>query len=555
MTCVEYILDRARDFGIEEVDIINCISSAAVAFKTNEADICDIIKRYIQRIEYECIKRAELRGKKPKDYQITAVNHIARKRGLIAAFEVGTGKTLTAVISIRCVDQIGQLFGKNIKFIIVTPATLLDNFTREMTWYGLDINDSKYVFYTKEMFGIEYQKGNIDCKNTFLIIDEAHDFRTDYRLEFSGLKYMKDQVNAMREDGKLQRAESGVKCAKLAWKVMLLTGTPMYNREYDIVNLVAMVRGQDPIEKLQWEQVIKNDEYFDKYFDCTIIYQKAGDEYYPSRTDKLVKIEMTDEYYKLYRAEELKIRKSKKIDKKLALGDKDVDKLNDKNVSNAFMIALRKATNNLQDISNPHDRVSMCLKCDFTLNVIREGKKTLIHSSLVSSGIDIIEQALKKEGIPFLEISGRISKNKRSEIIKEYVESDTVNVLFITAAGEMGLDLKKVRYVILLEKGYNMKKEEQAVGRARRYKSHDGLPEDERNVTVYHLITAKPSWVKDFVNRKPEFRTQKSRLSTKYMLEIMSADEYLYSYSRNKQVNINKIEDRVKMIDIKHNPC
>jgi hypothetical protein len=450
-------------------------------------------------------------------------------------------------MTMHCIDEIGKLFGKSIKFIIVTPATLVENFTNEMKWYGLNYKNKKYTFYTKEMFGLEYQSGNIDCKNSFIVIDEAHEFRTDYRQEFSGSPISKYVLMKKREAGKIQRAESAVLCSQLAWKVLLLTGTPMYNREYDIVNLVAMVKGQEPIDNFQWEQIMANDKYLNDYFKCTILYHRPGKADYPDRTDKLVGIEMTPEYYKLYHEEEIKIKNS---NIKFAKTN-DIDEAK----TNAFMVTLRKAVNNLQGSTKKQEKISSCLKCGFVLSLIKEGQKTLIHSSLVTSGIQLLEEALDKEGIPYLEISGRISKKKRAQIAQKYIESDDINVLFVTSAGEMGLDLKGVRKVILLEKGWNVQREEQVIGRAVRYRSHVMLPEDERNVTVYHLILVKPAWVRKKVNKKPEFAKPEKRNSSQYRLEVESADEYLFKYSRSKQKVINEVDKRARKADIAHIEC
>ena len=553
ISCVNFVASRATSFGLDVNHIKKCISVLSTNENISEDNICHVVRNRIENIEEYCIQRAKIRGKSPKDYQVLAMRHMVKHRGLIAAFDVGTGKTLTAVMSIYCVDQLAQLFGLNINFIIVTPVTLIDNFKKEMIWYGLDINDSKYQFYGKEMFGIQFKKGTIDCSQSFLIIDEGHEFRTDYRGEFSNSSFEKKSKKLARDSGKIQRAEMAVNCAAKAFKVMILTGTAMYNREYDIVNLMAMVKGHQPIKKFQWEAVLKNEALFRQYFRCTILFQKAGTEHYPTRVDKFIEIPMSDEYYTLYHeAEDKEIEMQKNRLKKLKYIEKNNIENYDKKFGNSFMIIIRKAVNDIRVAEG-----SLCLKCPYVLNIIKEGKKTLVHSSFVTSGIKLVQEALDKEDppIPYLEISGKIvDKLKRAEIVKQYIESDVINVLFITSAGEQGLDLKKVRNVILFEKGWNKQKEEQAIGRAVRYDSHEGLDEIDRNVTVYHLISVKPDWVKADVEKSYD-HDNKSKNSNRYMLDMYSADEYLYIYNRKKQEKMDSISKNIEKVDVSHDPC
>jgi len=46
--------------------------------------------------------------------------------------------------------------------------------------------------------------------------------------------------------------------------------------------------------------------------------------------------------------------------------------------------------------------------------------------------------------------------------------------------------------VIIFESAWNRPNEEQVIGRAVRYKSHNHLPVAERHVDIYHLLIVKP---------------------------------------------------------------
>ena len=65
--------------------------------------------------------------------------------------------------------------------------------------------------------------------------------------------------------------------------------------------------------------------------------------------------------------------------------------------------------------------------------------------------------------------------------------------MLLSRAGSEGLDLKGVRDVVLLEPHFHNERMQQVIGRAVRYRSHEALPPDERNVVVHHLLLRKPN--------------------------------------------------------------
>ncbi len=80
---------------------------------------------------------------------------------------------------------------------------------------------------------LDYFQQEVECNNTFLIIDEAHNFRTSVTIQKEGIK-------------KGSGAFIMMKCASQAFKVLLLTATPLVNSRIDLYNLYRMVEGIDP---------------------------------------------------------------------------------------------------------------------------------------------------------------------------------------------------------------------------------------------------------------------------------------------------------------------
>ena len=127
-------------------------------------------------------------------------------RSLIAAFDTGTGKTLTAVVASQCLLDNGVVD----RVIIVAPKSLRENFLKEMTTYGADRNDSRYEIYTFNTFATKFADNYDKCDNTLFIVDEAHEFRT----------------KITSKSGK--RAFAAINCAIRAGRVLLLTATPIF---------------------------------------------------------------------------------------------------------------------------------------------------------------------------------------------------------------------------------------------------------------------------------------------------------------------------------------
>ena len=446
----------------------------------------------------ECVKNSNL---PLRPHQIRVVDHMRRYRGLIAAHEVGAGKTLTAVTASQCFLQDNP----NGKVIVVTPVSLQENFLKEMRAYGADPDDPHYEFHTLQGFANTY--GNEACPdNALLIIDEAHELRT----EVSTAKRM---AKRRAEGGKVGsvRADVAIRCAKNVSKVLLLTGTAVYNSPHDIVNLAAMVRAEDPLSKKRFERLQADKKEFNDYFSCLIsFYQADKADGYPSFTEhKPILIPMSEDYYERY---------------------KDVENRNSNLFDSdpwSFLTGVRQAANALGD----------CLKCPWVINKIKEGEKTVIYSAFINYGIDLIKNKLRPNkrkgfaGVPFVEITGNMSKKARQKAVDDY-NSGKVKVFFITKAGGQGLDLKETRNIIILESPWSRETENQVIGRAIRYLSHAGLTKNQQHVDIYRLLSVKPEKTK-----------------------IPSADQYLQMILAKKYEKNTAFLEKLAPLSIEQRKC
>ena len=113
--------------------------------------------------------------------------------------------------------------------------------------------------------------------------------------------------------------------------------------------------------------------------------------------------------------------------------------------------------------------------------------KTLIYTNWIDKGVNVIEKALKRAKISFRLFTGGLNKEEKNDLVNSF-NNDEFSVLVITRSGAEGLDLKRVRQVIIMDPVWNQAILNQIIGRAARYKSHEGLSEEKRHVNVYKLV-------------------------------------------------------------------
>ena len=465
--------------------------------------------------DYKCLIPPNEEIKLEKHQQDIA-RHMLTHRGLIAVHSVGSGKTLSAVTAINCV------LGKypNLKVVIITPLSLKQNFKDEMEKFGLDLDDinvaSKVRIFSYEGFAIYFAKHPDACKNTFLIVDEAHNVRSEVKL------------SAENKIAKGSRAYYIMKCAASAFKVLLLSATPVVNRPFDIRNLLMMVDGIEPENSKNFKnfkQILQNKTLIEDQMKCKVSVfsiDLKNDPDYPRRIDMPIEyITMDSDYYNKYRQIELnQMQNQRYID---LVGSSEM-----------FYTSLRRSVNALDAEFSP--KVNAII--DFILNEAKAGRKSVVYSNWKAAGMNLLRKRLDQKGIKNLYgyISGDLTEDQR-KLFKDKINSGVTKILLISKAGGEGLNLKEIRNVILMESNWNAAMDEQIIGRAIRKFSHKNLPKEEQNVRVYRYIMKKPA----------------SMISPD---ELRSIDEVLYELAyEKKQPIINEFIEIMKDASIEKNNC
>lgn len=437
-----------------------------------------------------------------KKHQLTVANHLVNNRGLIAVHSVGTGKTLSSIATAQC------LLSRKVvkKVIVVTPTSLQDNFKKQLKQYSDNnkFNDN-YFYYTLQGLVYSIEHKNVEsCKNSLVIIDEAHNIR---KLEGG-------------------RTKTIFKYMQNAKRVLLLTATPIINYNYDIINLVALAKNEEPVSIKEFDDIFKSKtkqkEYLENIFSFYIRSQTSENPNFPRKKIIDVYLPMNSKFLERY---------NKIQDGQAA----KVPEFKDKNIK-VFYNGVRRASNIIEDISPKVNWIIKKIVSDKTA-------KNVIFSHFKSMGIVPIIKMLDKLKIKYAVVTGDMTIMERGIAVDKYNKGE-IAVLFITKAGSEGLDLKNTTNIIIMESAWNENSVEQIIGRGVRYKSHATLPYKKQIVYIYKLLCVRPSEYKNIEkitkNHLLEFKED----------ELLSVDLYLKNYSWLKQQDIDTFMVKLMKYDI-----
>ena len=251
----------------------------------------------------------------------------------------------------------------------------------------------------------------------------------------------------------------------------------------------------------------------------------------PEREDETVKVELSPEQLKIYRAIEGKIPYSLiyKLHNNLPPSKSEASQLN------AFLTGVRQVSNTPREYDTELakvalERTSPKLKkaVDYLADQYKKNKnfRALVYSNYIGSGVTPIAEMLNARNIPHNIFTGAIGDKDRKRIVEEY-NSGRVPIIVGSGSASEGLDLKGTSVIQLLEPHFNQARLDQVIGRGIRYKSHSHLPPDQRRVLVQHYLSTLPD-DRGFIARL--LRKDKAT----------GVDEYLDKLSKDKQALIEE---------------
>lgn len=506
----------------------------------------------------------------PQKFVAQYINPRTPYKSVLIYHRIGAGKTCSAI-------QIAEKWKKNKRVIFVLPASLKGNFRNELRGQCggdeyltskerkrlevlepgekeyIDIIaksderiDKYYDIYSYNKF-IEYAKeGTMSLRNSILIIDEIQNMVSEtgtYYRELYDLIYS----------------------ANKELRIVLLSATPMFDRPVEIALTINLLRPENPLpvgkefehtfiqERTRGSKTfydVKNMDLFKDHIKGLVSYYKGAPAYtFPEMKIKYVDCEMSDFQYGIYK----RLLKKEGGDSSLLKRASMDDSINAVDLPNNFYIGTRFVSN----VVFPNKKVGEPGLDSFTDSNIRKhldkysAKFNKIMTSLKNSsgkvfiysgfkqhaGLESLVRVLEAFGYKdfakhgtgrkrFAVWSGDESNEMKDRIREIYNRADNLSgnklkVILGSPSIKEGVSLKAVKYVHVLEPYWNQSRLEQVIGRASRFCSHIGLPEEQRNVKVYIYVATHPD-------------------------EPMTVDQYIMKLSATKNKIIKKFEEAIK---------
>jgi SNF2 family DNA or RNA helicase len=479
-------------------------------------------------------------------------------RGLIAWHSLGSGKTLTAL---NAAQNLLNTPGENEsdkdklkKILAIVPAPLVNNMYKEVEKHHLNIPKDKFDVKSYDS-AVNHINDLLQNKYKLTILDEGHKLRNTNTERYKKLKRLL-----------LNNSD----------KNLILTGTATYNKINDLLPLVHLI--SDPKDK-NLQKILPSDprefekQYLgtkkikfgliDRFFkgapnDVTVPYVKNKDllgdtlakyidyhnsldvnpEDFPTLNEKQYNVDLDSKQKTMYNymLGKLPFLLKKKIQWGLPLSKSESKGLN------AFSTGIRQVSDSVTPY-NKDGSITTSPKINLAVNNLVQKLKenpnhrAIVYSNYISAGLDPYSKRLTELGIPHLVYTGKLNDKQRKEIVNNFnsLDNDTdankPKVLLLSSSGGEGLDLKGVRQVQILEPHFNKSKIDQVVGRARRYRSHHHLPENERNVDVEYYHSTIPRGFFDKI---------------RFAKPTMGIDEYLHQSSLQKDELTQQIIDSIK---------
>lgn len=400
--------------------------------------------------------------------------------GGILADDMGLGKTLQVITFLQS-EMITAGEGKNCRCLIVSPASLVFNWKRELQQFAPELQVRMVV-------------GSAAARRKLIAeAGEREILLTSYDLLKRDIAFYEPLLFAYQVIDEAQyiknhstQVAKAVKAVRAGFK-LALTGTPVENRLSELWSIFEYLMPgflysyQRFREELEAPIVQNGDEAAMKRLQRMIrpfvLRRLKGDVLtdLPPKIEKNFFAELEGEQQKLYDAHVKRLQML-------------LEKQSDEDFQTSKIQILSELTRLRQICCDPalvfQDYEGESAKLDTCMELIRNatggGHKILLFSQFTSM-LQRVQTRLEEEKISFYVLTGSTAKEKRVELVDAFNKDDTSVFCISLKAGGTGLNLTAADIVIHFDPWWNFAVQNQATDRAHRIGQ-------EQVVTVYKLI-------------------------------------------------------------------
>ena len=369
-----------------------------------------------------------------RHYQEFGTKYILHQKRVLLGDEMGLGKTIQAIAAMNHLHHKGHRY-----FLVICPAGLLLNWKREIKkltdmqaymLHGIGISD----------FEIWKSDGGIAIIN-YEGLDKII-FEKDFSLDM----VVVDEAHFVKNK-EAQRTRNTVRMIEQAEYALYMTGTAIENNVDEMCYLIECLNPSIASE-------VKNMKYLAK---ADLFRKKIAPVYLRrKRADVLMELpELTihDEWCMMNEEEIISYRKA---------------------VESGNFMAMRRVSWGSLNSTKAERMVELCLQA------LGEGRKVVIFSYFLET-LSFVTDLLLGKSLPV--ISGKLSLEKRQEILRQFDEPVARVLTIQINVGGIGLNIQTAEIVILCEPQLKPSDEMQAISRVYRMGQIN-------HVFVYRLLSA-----------------------------------------------------------------
>ena len=369
-----------------------------------------------------------------RHYQEFGTKYILHQKRVLLGDEMGLGKTIQAIAAIHHLHHEGHRY-----FLVICPATLLLNWKREVD----KLTDMQAYILHGDSFG-NYESWRRDG-GIAIINYEGLDkiiFDKDFPLDM----VVVDEAHFVKNKD-AQRTRYTLRIIEQAEYALYMTGTAIENHVDEMCYLIECLNPS-----------LANEIKGMKYLAKADLFRKKIAPVYLRRKRADVLMELP----------ELTIH-----DEWCMMNDEEINSYR-KAVESGNFMAMRRVSWNSLNSTKAERMVELCLQA------LSEGRKVVIFSYFLDT-LSFVSDLLLGKALPV--ISGKLSLEKRQEILCQF-EEPIARVLPIQIhAGGIGLNIQTAEIVILCEPQLKPSDEMQAISRIYRMGQ-------VHHVFVYRLLSA-----------------------------------------------------------------
>ena len=425
----ETVLQDYKDNAIQYYTVIEKLSEIEVKDDVDE-DIDTSLLQQIQAIPLVL----ESFHTQLRHYQEFGVKYILHQKRVLLGDEMGLGKTIQAIAVMNHLHHKGHRY-----FLVICPAGLLLNWKREIE----KLTDMQaYMLHGSGFSDYEIWKsdGGIAIIN-YEGLDKII-FDKDFPLDM----VVVDEAHFVKNK-EAQRTRNTVRMIEQAEYALYMTGTAIENNVDEMCYLLECLNPSIAIEVKDMKYLAKADLFRKK---IAPVYLRR------KRTDVLMELpELTihDEWCMMNEEEIVSYRKA---------------------VESGNFMAMRRVSWDSLNSTKAERMVELCLQA------LGEGRKVVIFSYFLET-LSFVTDLLLGKSLPI--ISGKLSLEKRQEILKQFDEPVARVLPMQIHAGGIGLNIQTAEIVILCEPQLKPSDEMQAISRVYRMGQIN-------HVFVYRLLSA-----------------------------------------------------------------